>query len=236
MWIGVTTRNTGQSASTYTGNDLLYALLVALHLHKRLDLAHGQVLAVALRHQLVERAQQLKGIARDLALVERLAQPCHHLREEVQRVDVLQNVGLEVRDKNHVQLIEGLVDEADVVLLDGGVLRAAVGKLGEGGEEGFDAGPGHLPKEAREHGFAASGADGRGEDNLSRETEAPLISQKLHMSQQLLKGGPKARRWSGRPFALLCELGGIFRTILKLIFVLWRTSCRCFREMGSWLG
>ena len=55
---------------TYAGNDLLYALLVALHLHERLDLRHGQILAVSLRHELVESAQQIKGVLGDLALVQ----------------------------------------------------------------------------------------------------------------------------------------------------------------------
>ena len=84
----------------------------------------------------------------------------------MQRVNVLQDVGLEVRDEHHVELVERLVDKADIVLLDRCVLGTGVGELGQGGEEGFDAGPGHLAKQAREHGLAATGTDGRGEDNL----------------------------------------------------------------------
>lgn len=49
----------------------------------------------------------------------------------MQRVDVLQNVRLQVGNEDHVQLIEGLVDVAHVVLLGDGVLGAAVGELGE---------------------------------------------------------------------------------------------------------
>lgn len=138
---------------------------MALHLHKGLDLRHGQVLAVTLRDQLVKGAEQVKGVLGDLALVQRPAHACHHLRKEVQRVDILQNVGLEVGDENHVELVEGLVDKADIVLLDRRVLGTGVGELGKGGEECFDAGPGHLAEQARKHGLAATGADRRCEDN-----------------------------------------------------------------------
>ena len=45
----------------------------------------------------------------------------------MERVDVLEDVGLAVGNEDHVQLVERLVDEANVVLLDSGVLRSAVG-------------------------------------------------------------------------------------------------------------
>lgn len=50
----------------------------------------------------------------------------------MERVDVLQDVGLAVGDENHVQLVQGLVDEANVVLLDGGMLCTRIGKPREG--------------------------------------------------------------------------------------------------------
>lgn len=43
----------------------------------------------------------------------------------------MEDVGLAVGDEDDVQLVEGLVDEADIVLFDGGVLGTAVGKLGK---------------------------------------------------------------------------------------------------------
>lgn len=66
-----------------------------------------------------------------------------------------------VGDEDHVQLVQGLVDEADIVLLDGRVLGAAVGEFGERGEEGFNSGSLHLTELAREDGLAAACADGR---------------------------------------------------------------------------
>lgn len=154
--------------NSYASNDFLYALLVALHLQERLDLAQRQVFPVPQSDQLVKGAQQLVGIAQDLALVEAAAEAAGDLCKQMQGINVLKNVGLEVGDQDHVELVQRLVDEADVVLLNGGVLRAAVGQLRERRQEGLDAGPGHLAKQPREHGFAAPSADGGSEDNLER--------------------------------------------------------------------
>lgn len=151
---------------TYPRNDLLDALLVALHLQERLDLADGEVLPITKRHHLVKGAEDVKGMSEDLALVQRLAYAADDLGEEVQRVNVLEDVGLLVGDEHHVQLVQGLVDEADIVLLDRRVLGARVGGLGERGEEGFDAGALDVVESSGDDGLAAAGADGRSEDDL----------------------------------------------------------------------
>ena len=104
---------------------------MGLHLEESLDLADGQVLAVAQGDQLIESAEQFVGISEDFALVQTLACAGDHLGKEMERVDVLQNVGLAVGDEDHVQLVQGLVDKADVVLLDRGMLRARVGQFRE---------------------------------------------------------------------------------------------------------
>ena len=139
-----------------------------LHLQEGLDLADGQVLPVAKRDQLVECAKQLVGIAEDLAFVQALACAGNDLGEEVEGVDVPQDVGLAVGNKHHVQLIKGLVDEADVVLLHRRVLGARVGQLGERSQESLNSRPGHLAELSREDSLAPAGADGRSEDNLKR--------------------------------------------------------------------
>lgn len=113
---------------------------MTFHLEEGLDLADSEVLAVTEGHQLVEGAKQFVGISEDFALVEAPAGAGDNLGEKVEGVDVLKNVGLLVGDEDHVQLIQGLVDESDIVLLDDGVLGARVGGLGERGEEGFDTG------------------------------------------------------------------------------------------------
>jgi hypothetical protein len=154
------------------GNDFLDALLVRLHVKEGLDLAHGQVLAVAESNDLVKGRQQLKRVLEDLALVERLAYRRDNLGEEVQRVDVLQNVGLQVGDEDHVQLVEGLVDVADVVLLAGCMLSPAVGELGERGKESFDARALHLTELAREDRLSAASAYRGCEDHLAQRQRA----------------------------------------------------------------
>lgn len=57
----------------------------------------------------------------------------------MQAINVLEDVGLAVGDQNNVQLIQWLVDEAHVVLLDGGVLGARVRQLGERGEKSLNS-------------------------------------------------------------------------------------------------
>lgn len=79
----------------------------------------------------------------------------------------MQNVGLSVGDEHHVELVERLVDESNIVLLDDCVLSAAVCQLGERRKESLDTRSGHLSKLSREDSFPASGADGGCENNLA---------------------------------------------------------------------
>ena len=107
--------------------------LVAFHLQERLDLADGQVLPIAEGDQFIERAEQLESILEDFPLVQTLAGARDNLGEEMERIDVLEDVGLLVGDQDHVELVQRLVYESNIVLLDRGVLRSRVGRLGEGG-------------------------------------------------------------------------------------------------------
>ena len=54
-----------------------------LHVQESLDLAQGEVLTVAQSNQLIKGAQELKGIAQDLALVQTSADAGDNLGEEV---------------------------------------------------------------------------------------------------------------------------------------------------------
>lgn len=139
---------------------------MTLHLQERLDLADCQVFPVTKCDQLIEGAEQLVGILEDFPLVQALARGGNNLGKEMKRVNVLEDVGLAIGDEDHVQLIQRLVDKADVVLFDGRMLRATVCKLGEGGKEGFDARPGHLAELSRKDSFASTGADRCCEDDL----------------------------------------------------------------------
>src|SRR5436190_120832 len=127
---------------------------MALHLEKRLDLTNGQVLAVPEGDELVEGAEDVEGMLENLALVQAFAYAADDLGEEVERIDVLENVGLLVGDENHVELVQGLVDKSDVVLLDRGVLGARVGGLGESGKQGLDARTLHVMERSGKDGLA----------------------------------------------------------------------------------
>lgn len=140
---------------------------MALHLEEGLDLTDGQVLPVTQGDQLVEGAEQLEGVLQDLPLLQALASTGDDLSKEMQGVDVLEDVRLAVRDEDHVELIEGLIYETNIVLLDRRMLCPAVCELREGGEEGFDARPGHLAELSRKDSFAPAGTDRCCEDNLT---------------------------------------------------------------------
>ena len=139
-----------------------------LHLEERPDLADGQVLAVAEGNNLVKGAEELVGISENLALVEGLAGAGDNLGKQVERVDVLQNVGLAVGDEHHVELVERLVNESHIVLLNSRVLRAAVGELGQGSEECLYSRSWHVTELPREDSFPSTGTNRSGEDNLAR--------------------------------------------------------------------
>lgn len=62
----------------------------------------------------------------------------------------LQDVGLLVGDKDNEQLFQGLVNIADMIGLDSGVLLAAAGELWERGDQAFNSGPRHLSKLTRD--------------------------------------------------------------------------------------
>lgn len=114
---------------------------MTLHLQKRLNLTDGEILPIPKRDQLIEGAEEIEGMFEDLALVQALANAANYLGEEVERVNVLEDVRLFVRNEHHVKLIKGLVDESDIVLLDCRVLCPRVCCLGEGGQKSFYARP-----------------------------------------------------------------------------------------------
>lgn len=71
----------------------------------------------------------------------------------MQRRDVLKDVRLAVGDQDHVELVQRLVNEADIVLLDRSVLRSGVCELGKGCQESLNSRPLHLTELPGENGF-----------------------------------------------------------------------------------
>lgn len=139
---------------------------MTFHLQEGLNLTDGQVLPVSQCNELIEGTKQLISILYNFPFVQALASTGNNLGEKMQGVDVLEDIGLAVGNEDHVELVERLVYEADIVLFDGSVLGSTVGKLGEGGEESFDSRPGHLAELSREDSFAPAGANRCCEDNL----------------------------------------------------------------------
>jgi len=86
----------------YPGDNLLDTLFVALHLEECLDLADGQVLAISESYQLIEGTQKVVGMSKNFSFIQALACAGDDLGEEVERIYVLENVGLLVGDEDHV--------------------------------------------------------------------------------------------------------------------------------------
>lgn len=139
----------------YPCDNLLDAFLVRFHIKEGLDLAESEVLPVTHSDEFIEGAEQLKCIAQNLPFVQALADASNNLGEQVKRINVLQNVGLAVGDEDHVKLIQGLVYEADVVLLDCCVLIAAILKFRKRSKKTLNPGSLHISELAREYGLAA---------------------------------------------------------------------------------
>lgn len=99
---------------------------MAFHLQKGLYLTEGEVFTISERDQFVKGTEQLECIAQDFPFVETFTDARCDLGEQVQTVNVLQDVGLAIGDEDDVQLVQGLVNEADIVLLNGSMLGSRV--------------------------------------------------------------------------------------------------------------
>jgi len=127
----------GQDICAYPRYDLLYPLLMTLHHQEGLDLTQRYILPISERDELVECAKQLKRMPQNLSLIQALADTRNNLSKKMQGVDILKNVGLAVGNEDHVQLVEGLIDESDVVLLNSRMLRTSGSELWKGSKKGF---------------------------------------------------------------------------------------------------
>lgn len=132
---------------------------MTLHLHKGSDLANREILAIAESDDFVKGTEKLICVLENLSLVKVLAGAGDYLGKQVQRVDILKDVGLAVGDEHHVEFVQWLVNKSHVILFDRGVLRAAVGELGEGREKRLYSRAWHLAELPREDSFPSTGAD-----------------------------------------------------------------------------
>ncbi len=130
---------------------LVDLLLVRLHVCEGSYLSQVDILAVAERHNLVEREQELEIVIVDLLLLHGLAVLGNDAREQAQSLQVLQNVARLCGDQHHVELVDRLVHVAHALRLDERVLLGACAdQLGKGGDEALDARACHLNKLSRD--------------------------------------------------------------------------------------
>ena len=132
---------------------------MTLHLQECLDLADCKIFPIPLGDQLVKGAEKFVGILKNLPLIQCLACAGDDLCEKVERVDVLEDVGLSVGDENHVQFVERLVNKADIILLYGCMLSSSVCQLRERRQEGLNSRPLHLSELPGHDCFTPAGAD-----------------------------------------------------------------------------
>lgn len=102
-------------AVAHLDDHLVQLLLVALHLAVLLDLHDGDVLLVPQRDDLVKGEDEVEGISAHGLLLKRLAELRHQLRQQAQRLQVLQNVTLLVGDDQQVEALRrGVCVQAQV--------------------------------------------------------------------------------------------------------------------------
>ena len=123
-----------------------------LHLENAANLGDVDVLAIPEADDLIKGTEELKAVAEHGGLIERSAEVGDGAGEEVEGVNVLENVGVLVGDEDHVEVLERLVDEADGIGLDRGVLGASTDQLGEGGKKSLNARPRHVAELSRDDG------------------------------------------------------------------------------------
>lgn len=100
----------------------------------------------------------------------------HHSGEEAQGLQVLQDVWGARGDEQHVEAVQRLVHVAHRLGLHEGVLPPAGHQLGEGRQQAFNPGLGHLHKLPGHQSLAAAGTDGRGKKHLeARVTDIIMI-------------------------------------------------------------
>mmetsp|Transcript_40248 Transcript_40248/g.104177 ORF Transcript_40248/g.104177 Transcript_40248/m.104177 type:complete len:594 (-) Transcript_40248:31-1812(-) len=133
---------------------LVQLLLVALHVGVLLHLRRRDVLLEAVADDLVEGKEQLKRRARDRLLLQRLHVHRHHLGQQPQRLQVLQDVALLVRHQQQVQPLQRVVHISHSVGLHKGVLLPGAHQFGECREQALDADAAHVHKLAGHQRFA----------------------------------------------------------------------------------
>lgn len=93
-----------------------------LHLEDGSDLCEVDILPVSQGYDLVECTEKLKAVSKDGCFVKGSADVGSDAGEEMKGVDVLENVRVLVGDEDHIEVLKRLIDEANGVCLDGGML------------------------------------------------------------------------------------------------------------------
>lgn len=77
----------------------------------------------------------------------------------MERIDVLEDIGLAVGDEDHVELVQWLIHKSNIILFNCSMLGTGISQFGEGGKQSFDSRPLHFTELSREDSLASPGAD-----------------------------------------------------------------------------
>src|SRR5262245_19703131 len=112
-----------------SSNDFLDFLFVTLHLQHTPDLHQINLFLVTHTHDLIERSQELERIPQNLSLFCALAHVSDDASKEVESFDVLEDVGGFVGNEDDVEIFKRLIDIANFICFDRGVLSVGRYKL-----------------------------------------------------------------------------------------------------------
>ena len=180
-------------------------LLVRLHLHVHLDVAHRHVLAVAERDDLVEREDDLERVLAHVRLVD-LARAVlvEHLREEPQHLEVLDDVRVLVRDEHEHERLDGLVHVPHLARLHRVVLLVGAHHLGERREVVLYSHARHLDELPGDQYLPALGHDGGAEAHhpaIERDVRGAVGRRAACTARGPREGGGEMATRATRPSA-----------------------------------
>ena len=125
---------------------------MTLHLQHAPHLRQRHLLSVAQAYDLVECAKQIESVFNNFPFFCVSAHVRHDAGNQVQRLNVLEDIGGLVRDQEDVKFLQRLVDVSNLGGFDRRVLGVCRDEFWEGGQKGFDPGSRHVAELARNHG------------------------------------------------------------------------------------
>src|SRR5690606_1109484 len=125
----------------------------------------------------IESEDELIGVVHDFVFVGASTIFWNEFRHQMQSVEILHDVALLVGDDEHVERFDGLVEVANGVGLNEGVLLLEAHELRESSQQSLDSDSAHLYEESGDQSFTGLSAHGSSKNHLFNKNETKSVSQ-----------------------------------------------------------